>query len=222
MRARYTSLAREVERIAALAGLGIGAARLPDGQIQFGVRPPRERSADSAAPVIFSPHLGTAASLAYTEAGLRSRNAVYVLGSGSAETRIVELVTDPDDLALHGRREFSLDARDASTAAAGPIDYPGDWTLGDIVTIDLPDLGLRFNRRIEAVRLQAGAGEPLQIDCAFGAPPPDAAEILRASTNAPPPPASNDPPNPQPLPSGPPFSFPREGERGWGKEVGET
>ena len=110
--------------------------------------------------MIFSPHLGTAASLTYTEATVRSRNAVYVLGSGAGDTRIVELVIDSDDVGLRGRREFALDARDASTAAAA---QDAGARLGDIVTIDLPDLGLRFDRRVEAVRLRADLGEPLQI-----------------------------------------------------------
>ncbi|MCY3920604.1 MAG: hypothetical protein OXG38_12490, partial [Chloroflexi bacterium] len=62
---------------------------------------------------------------------------------------------------------------------AGPIAYPEDWRVGDRVSIDLPDLGLRFDRRVEAVRVRADAGEPVAVDCDFGAPAPDAADTLR-------------------------------------------
>ena len=66
-----------------------------------------------------------------------------------------------------------------SRRAAGPIAYPGDWQVGDRVSIDLPDLELRFDRRVEAVRVRADAGEAIAVDCAFGAPAPDAADTLR-------------------------------------------
>ena len=205
VRARYSNLAREVERIAALGDVGFGASRAPDGAIRFGVRAPRDRTAASATPVIISPHLGTAAALSYSEGGAQGRNAVYVLGAGSGAGRVVEVVADADAIAGHGRRESSLDARDAGDRAAardaglaelarqagqslrvaavapgaGPIAYPGDWQVGDRVSIDLPDLELRFDRRVEAVRVRADAGEAIAVDCAFGAPAPDAADTLR-------------------------------------------
>ena len=94
VRARYSNLAREVERIAALGDIGFGASRAPDGAIRFGVRAPRDRTAASATPVIISPHLGTAAALSYSEGGAQGRNAVYVLGAGSGAGRVVELVAD--------------------------------------------------------------------------------------------------------------------------------
>ena len=205
VRARYSNLLREIEEIATLAGIGFAAARLTDGAIAFGLRAPRDRTAATPAPVVFSPQLGTVQTLAYTEAALRSRNAVYVLGSGAGATRLVQLVTDDADIAAHGRREFSFDARDADTAAAagdagaaelareaaqrlrlqaqapalGPTAYPDDWQLGDRVTLDLPDLALRLDRRVEEIRLRADAGEPIAVDAAFGALSPDAAQTLR-------------------------------------------
>ena len=118
VRARYSNLLREIEEIATLAGIGFAAARLAGGAIAFRLRAPRDRTAAAPAPVVFSPQLGTVQTLAYTEAALRSRNAVYVLGSGAGATRLVRLVTDDADIAARGRREFSFDARDADTAAA--------------------------------------------------------------------------------------------------------
>lgn len=205
VRARYSNLLREIEEIATLAGIGFAAARLAGGAIAFRLRAPRDRTAAAPAPVVFSPQLGTVQTLAYTEAALRSRNAVYVLGSGAGATRLVRLVTDDADIAARGRREFSFDARDADTAAAaadagaaelareaaqrlrlqaqapalGPTAYPDDWQLGDRVTLDLPDLALRLDRRVEEIRLRADAGEPIAVDAAFGAPSPDAAQTLR-------------------------------------------
>ena len=205
VRARYANLAREVERIAALGGVGFAAWREADGVIRFGVRAPRDRTAASDTPVVISPHLGTAAALTYSEGGLRGRNALYVLGAGSGAGRVVAPVSDAEDVARAGRREAVLDARDAGDPAAardaglaelargagqrlrvaavapqaGPIAYPDDWRVGDRVSIDLPDLGLRFDRRVEAVRVRADAGEPVAVDCAFGAPAPDAADTLR-------------------------------------------
>ncbi len=205
VRTRYANLAREVERIAALGDVGFGASRAPDGAIVFGVRAPRDRTAASPTPIIISPHLGTAATLSYSEGGAQGRNAVYVLGAGAGAARVVELVADADAIGGDGRRESSLDARDAGdraaardaglaelarqagqslrvaavAPAAGPIAYPGDWRVGDRVSIDLPDLELRFDRRVEAVRVRADAGQPIAVDCAFGAPAPDAADTLR-------------------------------------------
>ncbi len=205
VRARYSNLLREIEEIATLAGIGFAAVRLAGGAIAFGLRAPRDRTAAAPAPVVFSPQLGAVQTLAYTEAALRSRNAVYVLGSGAGATRLVRLVTDDADIAARGRREFSFDARDADTAdaagdagaaelareaaqrlrlqaqvpALGPTAYPDDWQLGDRVTLDLPDLALRLDRRVEEIRLRADAGEPIAVDAAFGAPSPDAAQTLR-------------------------------------------
>ena len=79
----------------------------------------------------------------------------------------------------HDRRVAHAKAVAAVAPGAGPIAYPDDWRVGDRVSIDLPDLGLRFDRRVEAVRVRADAGEPVAVDCAFGAPAPDAADTLR-------------------------------------------
>ena len=318
VRARYNNLAREVERIAALGDVGFGASRGPDGAIRFGVRAPRDRTAASATPVIISPHLGTAAALSYSEGGAQGRNAVCRARAGRGHRGRPRrgalrraLVADADAIAGHGRRESSLDARDAgdregiatrardaglADAAVSPPwpvrrgrcgasshcrslrgwrpsrrapapsrSYPGDWQVGDRVSIDLPDLELRFDRRsrrcgaatrragadrgrprrwwptrtpspgtaaasrlrpdagapapdaadwpcaasrsarrppaspaggrprqhrparpgaalrpsVEAVRVRADAGEAIAVDCAFGAPAPDAADTLR-------------------------------------------
>ena len=61
----------------------------------------------------------------------------------------------------------------------GPYRYRDDWDVGDIVSIDPPDLALRVDQRVDSVRCRADAGEPLEISCAFGAAPPDAATALR-------------------------------------------
>ena len=205
VRARYTSLARQVESIAALADLGYAADRDEAGRLLFRVLAPRDRTATSANPVIFSPNLGTAEVMTFTEAAVGSRNAIYVLGAGSGAGRLVEQVLDTGDIALRFRRELTVDARDATTAAAAqdagaaelarqaavrlrleaqpPLlstqRYRTHWDVGDLVTLDLPDLDLRLAQRIEAVRCQVDSEEPLRITCSFGAPTPDATTTLR-------------------------------------------
>lgn len=204
-RGRFLNLARLVERLADQAGLGLSARRDPDGVVRFGVVAPRNRTRGSASPVIFSPHHGTIQELRFDEQGVRSPNAVYALGAGSAEQRLVELRSDAADVASHARREAALDARDAADAdaaqdaaaaalarqaaervrvevlptLAGPLRYRRDWDLGDVVTVDLPDVGLQLDRRIDAVRCRADDDAPLTIRCDLGAPPPDAATTLR-------------------------------------------
>ncbi len=205
IRARYAKLAKEVDRIAALADLGYAALRDDAGSISFRVLAQRDRSASSPQPVIFSPNLGTAEEMTFVEDTVGSRNAVYVLGSGSGSGRLVETVLDAADVTARWRRELALDARDATTSAAaidagqaelarqavarlrlhalpaalGPLAYRLDWDVGDLVTLDIPDLALRLDRRIEEVRCSVDDREPLRIDLAFGAPAPDATSALR-------------------------------------------
>ncbi len=206
VRARFGLLGREVERLAALANLVVGAERDDaDGRIRFFIRAPRVRTAGTAQPVIFSLALGAAQAVTYTDAPLTARNTVYVLGSGSGATRLLEVVRDDAEIALHSRREMALDARDADATApardAGaaelaaqqaaalrvlvdaspfsPLRYRDHWDVGDVVTVDLPDLHLRVDRRIDQVDGSLSAGEPLQLRCLLGAPPADAAALLR-------------------------------------------
>jgi hypothetical protein len=210
VRARYISLARQVERIAVQAGLGFQATRTTSGAIRFQVLAPIDHTAGTAQPVVFSPQNGTTQRLSYIENALRFRNAVYVLGEGSGDTRLVELVTDDADIAARSRRELALDARDASTTAAAvdagqaelarqanervrleaqpsplsPLAYRTDWDLGDIVTLafdqdSLLDLDPQIDQRIESIQLSVDDVDPLRIECAFGAPPPDATNTLR-------------------------------------------
>lgn len=205
LRARYSNLGKEVERIALRAGIGLRVERDAAGAISVAVVAERDRTAASGHPVIFSPALGTVETLTYTEAGVRNRNAIVVLGSGSGAGRLVETVTDPTDVAARGRRELALDARTATTSAAatdageaelagqaadrrrvearparaGPQTYRIDWDVGDVVTLDLPDIGQRFDQRIETVRCEIDGETPLSITCAFGAPTPDATDTLR-------------------------------------------
>ena len=202
--ARYKRLAKQIDAIAATADLGYGAERDANDTVRFCVRADRDRTAASPAPVIFSPQLGTAETLSYTEDGVDSRNALYVLGAGGGATRLVETVLDSDDIAARGRRELSLDARDASTSAAAidagqaeiarqaaarlqlrttpphlaPFDYRVDWDVGDVVTLSLPELALQLDRRIDEVRCSLDAETPLTIDCTFGARALDAAAAL--------------------------------------------
>ncbi len=205
VRARYTNLAKQIDTIAVGAGLGYRALRNADGQIEFAVLAPRDRTASSPQPVIFSTALGTAEELSFTEDGVRNRNTAYVLGVGQGDTRLVETVIDAADVALHDRRELALDARDATTSAAAidagnaelarqaairlrldaqppalsPLAYRDTWDVGDVVSLDIPDIDLRTDQRIDSVRLTVDAEQPLRIVCAFGAPPPDAATTLR-------------------------------------------
>lgn len=209
VRARYTRLAKQIESIAALADLGYAAGRDADGRILFRVLATRDRTAASANPVIFSPNLGTVEEMIFTEDGAGNHNALYVLGAGTGVTRLVQSVLDSPDISAHARRELALDARDADTAAAatdagkaelarqaalrlrftalpphlGPHAYRRDWDVGDLVTLDLPDLGLRVDQRLESLRAEIDSREPLRLSCAFGAPPPDAAAALRQIDN---------------------------------------
>jgi len=210
VRARYVNLARQLQRLAVQANLGLHAERLPDGTVRFGVSPQVDRTASSAQPisaqpVVFSPETGTTVNLGFVKNSIRSRNTIYVLGEGSAETRLLEVVKDDTDILQHETREMALDARDASTSAAAtdagqaelasqandrvrlevqpsplsPVAYRTHWDLGDIVTVDLPDLGLQIDRPLESVQLSVDDQNPLRIICAFGAPAPDATDTLR-------------------------------------------
>jgi hypothetical protein len=175
------------------------------GAISIVVVAERDRTAGSSHSVIFSPALGTVETMTYAESGVRNRNAVVVLGSGSDAERLVETVIDAADIAARGRRELALDARTATTSAAvqdageaelarQAVDrrrvearpaqsslqtYRIDWDVGDVVTLDLPDINARFDQRIESVRCEIDSETPFRITCAFGSPTPDATDILR-------------------------------------------
>lgn len=141
-------------------------------------------------------------SMTYRENLADVRNAVYVLGPGTGDTRTVQEVVDSASIAARGRHEMFLDSRDASTTDAqtqlGLLEiasreaarvgadaqphlvnsvYRVDYDLGQDVTLSIPEAGVvGITKRITAVKVTVGVEETIEVE--LGAPPRTIAGII--------------------------------------------
>ena len=116
--------------------------------------------------VMFSPKFGNVRLISYLDSSINSKNVAYVAGQGEAEARDVdEIEYLGQTYTGMDRREFLIDARDLDDGdkmaqrgnerlaefgeekiieienlSTGPFSYGEDFYLGDIVTIDDPEI----------------------------------------------------------------------------------
>ena len=134
-------------------------------------------------PVVFSADLGTVEFLQTIVDYTNSINAVYVLGQGPGELRVVRTRTNQNALAMSpwARRAVARDRRDAVQNAVlddtgdailedgrarremsfaikntGSAIYKRDWDLGDLVTVE--DSGFEFDVKIRKVKVALTPG----------------------------------------------------------------
>lgn len=143
----------------------------------FDIILPRERTASSGTPVIFSTSFGNLAESAYCDDLTALKNAVYAGGAGEDENRLIQVIYPEGSENVSGliRRETFVDcgSADIDTLAAdaeqkikdmthvttlsgeilptGPFAYRKDWDLGDRVTIQNRLMGLQSDMLITEV-----------------------------------------------------------------------
>ncbi len=175
---RYMPLADELEQIALASGLGWEI--VPDfdnGNYVFQVYEGRDLTVDQDAnnPVIFSPEFENIRTQRTVDSNSGYRSTAIVAGQGEGEERQIAIVggsasgldrfevfIDARDIANdaelpeRGRQKLSeysmILTVEAEVARLGPFLYQQDWDLGDIVTVQNLDWGLRMNTRITEIQ----------------------------------------------------------------------
>jgi len=153
-------------------------------------------------PVTFSPRFGNIRLLSYLDSSINSKNVVYVAGQGDANTRDVDEVTYLGAVYTGmSRREFLIDARDLDSTdkmlqrgnerlaelgeekvieienlSTGPFSYGIDFYLGDIITIEHPEIVSADLRLIESV-IEITSKELIKNFLVFGKTYPDLISI---------------------------------------------
>ena len=152
--------------------------------------------------VSFSPKFGNIRLISYLDSSINSKNVAYVAGQGEANARDVDKVTY---LAASytglSRREFLIDARDLDDGdkmaqrgnerlaelgeekviemenlSTGPFSYGEDFYLGDIITVDYPDIVTADLRLIESI-IEITPEKLIQNRLVFGKQFPDLINI---------------------------------------------
>lgn len=176
--ARFEALNDLLESISLVSGLGWDVILdSVNSRLKFRVLQGLDRSWANGvnSVVVFTPEFGNIKLLGYKKSKISSKNVAVVAGQGEAELRTIEEValngSTFTDLA---RREFFVDARDADSSAkliqrgnerleelgvsevmefensnSGPFQFETDFNLGDIVTVNYPDISAMDARIIE-------------------------------------------------------------------------
>lgn len=189
-KARFQPLDEVLEGVAQYAGIGWRIAIVGEGY-QFQALPAVDRTEGGDAPLLLSTALGNIASAEAGSDFSEVANAVYALGEGAYENRLYQ-VYYPEDQLVTGwqRREQAVDcgnepslARLRALAAQRLADRARtDWlivrlipgraavSLGDIVTVDLPEIGARYDLLITELRSSV-RGAQRQLEATLGRPP---------------------------------------------------
>jgi len=150
-------------------------------------------------PVIFSPEFDNIRVLGYRESQLDTKNVAIVAGQGEAAERMIEIVGSGSGI---NRREMFIDARDLEDAEGliqrgnerlaelkettvlefetlpySNFKYMQDYDLGDIVTINYPEIATMDSRIIEVTEEITTAGENYKL--VVGKEYPDLISILK-------------------------------------------
>jgi hypothetical protein len=206
--ARFQPISEVLEEISLISGLGWGIVLDPvNKRLVFQVIEGVDRSFGNAAgnsPVSFSPNFGNVKLLDYMESAINSKTNAYVGGQGEAEARtVVEVAKDGDTFTGLDRREFYQDARDLETTdmltmrgegrlaelgdeiaievenlSTGPFKYGEDFYLGDIVTVEHPDIVTADVRIIESI-IEITPSEGIQNKLILGREFPDLFNIRK-------------------------------------------
>ena len=160
---------------------GMGYDILPDSaanQFILDVIPPRDRTAGSATPIVFSSAFGNVSDIQYSASIKGWVNAGYAGGAGEDESRLIQTVYENDtavsgwdrreawfdcgsvdvidDLIFEGKHKLSEKKRTESLNGAvldtGPFVYGRDWDIGDTVTVQSKRLSVAVNLPVTGVR----------------------------------------------------------------------
>jgi hypothetical protein len=203
--ARFQTIAELLEEISLASGIGWEIVLDPTNKkLIFKIIEGLDRSFGNGvnSVVMFSPKFGNIKLISYIDSSINSKNVAYVAGQGDANLRDVDKVTYLA-AAYTGmaRREFLIDARDLDSAdkmtqrgnerlvelgetkvietenlAAGPFSYGEDFYLGDIVTVDYPDIISADVRVIESI-IEITPQKLIQNKLIFGKSQPDIINI---------------------------------------------
>lgn len=175
-RARFQPITQVLEELSLVSGLGYDVTvDLTNKQFVFEVLEGKDITTSQAvnSPVIFSPEFDNVKMLGFRESTMDSKTLAIVAGQGEAELReIVEIGTGTG----LGRREIFVDARNSDSTdqltqkgnetlselkdeitiefdhlPGGPFSYMEDFDLGDIVTINYPDIAQMDSRIIKVI-----------------------------------------------------------------------
>ena len=167
--ARFQTISELLEEISLITGLGWNIVLDPTNKrLVFQVLEGVDRSFGNGvnSTVMFSPKFGNIRLISYHDSSLNAKNVNYVAGQGEAQERIVAKVTkDGETYTGLNRREVLTDARDLDESdkltqrgqgrlaelgdetmiemenlSTGPFRFGEDFDLGDIVTIEYPDI----------------------------------------------------------------------------------
>jgi len=199
--ARFQYINELLEEISLASDLGWEVVLDPDNKrLVFQIIEGVDRSSDNGenSVVMFSPKFGNIKLLNYMDSNLNSKNVTYLGGQGEANARNVVTVTkDDDSYTGTDRREYFIDARDlddndkltqrgnerladlgeekvleVENLSTGPFDYGVDFYLGDIVTVNYPDIVEADLRVIESI-IEISPENLIQNKLIFGKTFPD-------------------------------------------------
>lgn len=154
--------------------------------------------------VSFSPEFGNIKLLGYEESRINSKNVALVAGQGEANSRVVQTVAkDGSSYSDMERREIFIDARDLDTTDkltqrgnerleelgidifvefenlnGGPFNFEEHFNIGDIVSVNYPDI-VSFNGRIIEVCEEITKEEGITDTLIVGREYPDLINILK-------------------------------------------
>lgn len=204
--ARFQQGINEIlEDISLASGLGWEVVLDPDNKrMVFQIIEGLDRSFENGenSVVMFSPKFGNIRLLNYTDSNINSKNVAYVAGQGEgADRTVVKVTKDGETYTGFDRRECFIDGRDLDSEdkltqrgnerladlgeekvleienlSTGPFSYGEDFYLGDIVTIEYPDIVSADLRVIES-QIEISPEELIQNKLIFGRTYPDLINI---------------------------------------------
>ena len=202
---RFQYISELLEEISLASGLGWEIVLDPTNKrFVFQIIEGVDRSWDNGvnSVVSFSPKFGNIKLISYLDSSINSKNVAYVAGQGEANARDVDKVTYLTETYTDmDRREFLIDARDLDATdkmlqrgnerlvelgeekavkmenlSTGPFSYGEDFYLGDIVTVNYPDI-IEANLRIIESRIEITPENLIQNKLIFGRSFPDLISI---------------------------------------------
>ena len=210
-RGRFQSISKVLEEISLVSGLGWGVTLdITNKKFVFKVYEGLDRSSGNGlnSTVIFSPEFDNTKLLNFIESMIDSKNTAYVGDQETAQNRTVVKVTKDDEIFIGlNRREFFIDARDKATSeqlgqkgkeqlaekgeeiafeienlSTGPFELGVDFNMGDIVTINYPDVAIMDSRIIEVVE-EITPESGLTNKLTFGRELPDLLSLIKQDRN---------------------------------------
>lgn len=193
---RFKPLDQVLKDIGEFTGIGYNVSiDVKKKQFIFDIIPEIQQTTGSETPVVFSIEFDNVNSIAYEASTADYSTVAYAGGAGVDEDRLIQQVArTPEDMSLSGyaRRESWLDIGSAQNvdelefeakhqlskiektetatarvAQSESFEYMKDWDIGSIVTVQSKALGIRFNKKITAVKEVYERGK-IELDVTFG------------------------------------------------------